>query len=67
MAKGKTDEERVAVKIGDLLSDQRLDLDRVGVYVARAEPSSNYRRLAIIAQSADEEWETQNGRNKLRS
>jgi hypothetical protein len=67
MAKGKTNEENVAVKIGDLLSDQRLDLDRVGVYVARTDPSSNYRRLSVIAQSADEEWEIQNGRNNIRS
>jgi hypothetical protein len=63
MAKGKTNEEKVAVKIGDLLSDQRLDLDRVGVYVARTEPSSNYRRLSVIAQSADEEWETVNAKH----
>lgn len=63
MTRGMTDEERVAVKIGDLLADQRLNLDRIGMYVARTEPSSNYRRLMVIADSADQEWEERNGRH----
>lgn len=63
MTRGQTDEERVAVKIGDLLSDHRLNLERVGSYVARVEPSSNYRRLMIVAEAADEEWEERNGRH----
>lgn len=58
-----TDEEKVAVKIADLLSDHRMNLDRVGMYVARIEPSSSYRRLMIVAESADEEWEERNGRH----
>jgi hypothetical protein len=63
MSKGMTDEEKIAVKIGDLLADQRLNLDRIGLYVARTEPSSNYRRLMIVAESADEEWEIAYGRH----
>lgn len=63
MTRGMTDEEKVAVKIGDLLADQRLNLDRIGMYVARTEPSSNYRRLMVIADSADQEWEERNGRH----
>lgn len=58
-----SDEERVAVKISDLIADQRLNLDRIGMYVARTEPSSNYRRLMVIADSADQEWEERNGRH----
>jgi hypothetical protein len=60
---GKTDEEKVAIKIGDILADQRLNLDRIGMYLARIDPSSNYRRLMIVAESADEEWEIVNGRH----
>jgi hypothetical protein len=63
MNRGMTDEEKVAVKIGDLLADQRLNLDRIGSYVARTEPSTNYRRLMIVAEAADEEWEERNGRH----
>jgi hypothetical protein len=60
---GKTDEEKAAIKIGDILADQRLNLDRIGIYLARIDPSSNYRRLMIVAESADEEWEIVNGRH----
>ena len=63
MNRGMTDEEKVAVRIGNLLADQRLNLDRIGMYLARTEPSSNYRRLMIVAESADEEWEITNGRH----
>jgi hypothetical protein len=57
------DEEKVAVTISNLLADHRLNLDRVGLYVARVEPSSNYRRLMIVAEAADEEWESRYGRH----
>jgi hypothetical protein len=63
MNRGMTDEEKVAVKIGDLLADQRLNLDRIGSYVARTEPSTNYRRLMVVAEAADEEWEERYGRH----
>lgn len=52
MAKRQTKEENVAVKIGDLISDLRLDLDQVGIYIARHKPMVNYRRLQEIADSA---------------
>jgi hypothetical protein len=55
------DEEKVAVNMTNLLADHRLNLDRVGLYVARIEPSTNYRRLMIVAEAADEEWESRNG------
>ena len=63
MNRGMTDEEKVAVKIGDLLADQRLNLDRIGSYVARTEPSTNYRRLMVVAEAADEEWEERYGKH----
>jgi hypothetical protein len=53
-----TDEEKVAVKIAGLLSDLRLDIERVGVYIARMRPTTAYRRLEIMTESAQEEKET---------
>lgn len=57
-----SDEERVAIRLADLLADHRLNLDRVGTYLARLEPSSNHRRLMIVAEATDEEWEVINVR-----
>lgn len=48
----KSKEEMVAGRIADLISDLRLDLDQIGVYLARHKPSINYRRLQEIADSA---------------
>jgi len=53
-----TDEEKVAVKIAGLLSDLRLDIERVGIYIARMRPTTAYRRLEIMTESAQEEKET---------
>lgn len=58
-----SDEEKVAVSMTNLLADHRLNLDRVGLYVARLDPSTSYRRLMIVAEAADEEWESRNGRH----
>ena len=50
-----TKEERVAMRIGDLLSDYRLDLDAVGTYVAQSNPYTVYRRFEAVAESAQQE------------
>lgn len=50
-----TDEEKAALKIAGILSDLRLDLDRVGIYLARLRPSTPYRRLQIVIESAEQE------------
>ena len=55
-----TEEERVAKKLGDLLSDLRLDLDRVGVYFAQMSPTVTYNRLIIMAEAAEAEKENYN-------
>lgn len=52
-----TEEERVAKKFSDLLSDLRLDLDKVGVYFARIVPTVTYNRLIIMAEAAEAEKE----------
>jgi len=48
----KSREEQVAGKMADMLSDLRLDLDQVGIYIARHRPTINYNRLQEIADSA---------------
>ena len=58
----KTDEEKVAIKISSLLSDITLNLDDIGKYYARLEPSYHIKRLYVIAGSAEEELEKANGR-----
>lgn len=58
-----TNEERVAMKLADICSDLRLDLDMVGTYLARVAPYVSFNRLQVIAESAKEEKEIQyNGR-----
>lgn len=58
-----TYEQKVAQKIEQLLSDVRLDLDLVGMYLAKYSPNVAYRRLQIIAESAEEEKEGSNGKH----
>lgn len=55
--KGMTDEEKVAVKISNMICDLRLDIERVGIYMARMRPSTTYHRLEILTEAAQEEKE----------
>ena len=48
----KTNEEKVAEKIGVLLSDFHLDLEKVGVYMARSLPYLVFRRGLEVLESA---------------
>lgn len=47
-----TDEEKVAQKISALVSDLRVDVEAVGMYLAQIQPSVGYNRLQVIAESA---------------
>ena len=47
-----TKEERVAMRIGDLLSDFKLDLDKVGEYIAKSNAYTVYRRFEEVAEAA---------------
>jgi len=53
-----TKEEKVAVKIGNLLTDFTLDLEKVGYYVARATPYLIYRRSLEVLESAQFQQDT---------
>jgi hypothetical protein len=48
----KTNEEKVAEKIGVLLSDFHLDLEKVGVYMSRNLPYLVFRRGLEVLESA---------------
>lgn len=48
----KSKEEKVAEKIGVLLSDFHLDLEKVGVYLSRSLPHLVYRRALEVLESA---------------
>lgn len=53
-----TDEERVAVKLVDLLSDLRLDLDLLGYYFANLASITLMGRLEEVVGSANETADT---------
>ena len=54
----KTKEEKVAEKIGVLLSDFHLDLEKVGVYMSRALPYLVFRRALEVLESAQFQLDT---------
>jgi hypothetical protein len=58
-----TDEERVAMKLGNAISDLRVDLELVGEYLAKSQPYVVYNRLQVIAESAKETKEGTNYAN----
>ncbi len=52
----KSKEEATAEKIAELVTDLRLDLEQVGIYVARQD-NVVYRRVQVVAESAKYERE----------
>jgi hypothetical protein len=54
----KTKEEKVAEKIGILLSDFHLDLEKVGVYMSRSLPYLVFRRALEVLESAQFQLDT---------
>lgn len=52
-----TEAERVAVKIAQVLNNLELDLDEVGIHLARIKPTTHYNRVMLVAESAVEERE----------
>lgn len=55
-----TAEEKVANKLGNQISDLRVDLELVGEYLAKSQPNVVYNRLQVIAESAKESREGTN-------
>ena len=52
MAKRLTKEERVAIKLGELVNDVTLDLDDVGKYMAYIVETVSINRLGVVIESA---------------
>jgi hypothetical protein len=55
-----TEEEKIAIKLGNILSDLRIDIEQVGRYLARTSPNVVYNRLITVAESAQFEKEGNN-------
>lgn len=60
-------EERVAKRIGDLLSDYSLDLEQVGKYIAVAVPYVVYARAIEVLEAAQYNKEVAEYREMTRS
>jgi D-alanyl-D-alanine dipeptidase len=60
-----TNEQKTAVKITTLLDSVSLDLDRVGIEIARLRPSTSYNRLILVAEAAVEEQEKEVSNNGI--
>lgn len=57
MAKITTREEKIAVKLTDLVNDVTLNLDDVGRYMSYIAPTVSINRLSIVVESAVDERE----------
>jgi hypothetical protein len=53
ISQAQSNEEKVALKMGNLLSDFRLDLEAVGFYLNRVNPFTVYRRIVEVVDSAE--------------
>jgi len=52
-----TNNERIANKIGDLVSDLRVDLEAVAVYINQLSPKVTVNRILLMAEILKEESE----------
>jgi len=55
MAKKLVQEEKIAMKIDELVSDLRLDIDLVGLYLSQIVRRTNYNRIKTMVDSLDRE------------
>lgn len=61
MRKLRTEEEKIAKKLADLVSNVSIDLDQIGIYLANL-PNIYYNRLLTVIESAEHEKEMTNVR-----
>jgi hypothetical protein len=52
-----TDNERIAKKIGDLVSDLRVDLEYVAIYINQLSPKVTINRILLMADILKQESE----------
>lgn len=62
----KSNEEKFATLVSNLISDLRFDLDVAGKYLAWYLPNVTYRRFMMIAEAAKVEREGKNERDNIR-
>jgi hypothetical protein len=56
-------EEKIALKLSDIVNDYTLDLDEVGRHFFRVAPRVSYNRILEIVEVAEYEKEATNDRN----
>ena len=59
----KSEEEKVAERLANLVKDSTLNLDQVGEYLGRMLPSYLLKRLVMIAEAGEYEREMEDLRN----
>jgi hypothetical protein len=57
MRKQMTDEEKIAKSLGNLISDLRLDLEAVAMYVYQISPNVTINRILLMADILRDEKE----------
>ena len=62
----KSNEEKFATVVSNLISDLRFDLDLAGKYLAWYLPNVAFRRFMEIAETAKEEREGKHERDNIR-
>lgn len=63
MRKYTTDEEKVARKLSDLISDLRLDLEWVAIHLHNLAPRVSITRILLMAEVLREEREEKDNHN----
>ena len=58
MRKSLAPEEKIAKQLAQIVADVNLDIEQVGIYLARNFPSVSYRRLLVVMESAEHEKES---------
>lgn len=58
----KTKEEKIALKLSEIVNDYTLDLNEVGRYFYRVAPKVSYNRIVEIVETAEQERENANVR-----
>jgi hypothetical protein len=53
----KTKEEKIALKLSEIVNDYTLDLNEVGRYFYRVAPKVSYNRIVEIVETAEQERE----------
>lgn len=65
MRKSLAPEEKIAKHLAQLVSDVSLDIEQVGIYLARNFPNVSFRRLQVVIESAEHEKESKYDREHI--